>query len=375
MKNIFSIFAPSNQSIMTKKNRQNGQKRTKLFAVCGILVFVALCMASCNHQPKEKEGEITENKAWFAAEGLLDKELPPCDWAYISPDGSHVLYKTTFDTPLQEGCIGNVYVYDTKTRESKHVSSGGWLTCAAYSPKGDKIATFSNLSSRVDICDAKTCDDLCGFDIGWSVFPSPYVFSPDGEKVVFYANDTARIWDVASERELCVLDGSSDKVEGMVLDPYFSPDGKQIVASLGDRIMVWNSEDGKIIRSFEAMSFLPSFSPDGKRIVYASITSLDEDFQTNRIRIIDAVTGETALDIDLPEVTFACVVYSPNGKWIAVSCIEEGKILVYDAETGEFVMDIESERFVNTLSFSPDDRQMIYVSNDSVYVCNVRPTH
>lgn len=354
---------------MTKQNKQNGQKGTKYFALWGIMLFIALGIAGCNHKPKEKKGEITENEARFAvAEGLLDKELPTCEWAYISPDASHVVYKTAFDTPLQEGCIGSVYMYDVKTRESKHVFSGGWLTNAVYSPKGDKIATFSNLSSKVNICDAKTGDDLCGLDIDLSFSPSPYVFSPDGEKVVFYANDTARIWEVATKRELCVLDGSSDRVEGMLVDPSFSPDGKQIVASLGDKIMVWNSEDGKIIRSFEAMSFLPSFSPDGKRIVYASILSLDEDIQTNRIKIIDAVTGESALDIDLPEVTFGWVVFSPNGKWIAVSCIEEGKILIYDAETGGFLMEIKSEIFVNTLSFSPDDRQMIYVSNDSVYV-------
>jgi WD40 repeat protein len=57
-------------------------------------------------------------------------------------------------------------------------------------------------------------------------------FSSDGSRIVTASFDkTARIWDVATAKEIAVLRGH----EGYVLSAAFSPDGSRIVTASGDK--------------------------------------------------------------------------------------------------------------------------------------------
>jgi WD40 repeat protein len=65
-------------------------------------------------------------------------------------------------------------------------------------------------------------------------------FSPDGARIVTASSDnTARIWDAATAKEIAVLRGH----EGFVNSAAFSPDGARIVTASSDNTArIWDAQ-------------------------------------------------------------------------------------------------------------------------------------
>jgi WD40 repeat protein len=108
---------------------------------------------------------------------------------------------------------------------------------------------------------------------------------------------TARIWDVATSKEIMVLRnpiddaGYSDSGLGTIANMHsaaFSPDGSRIVTASNDATgRIWDAVTGKeiaVLHGHDASLNSAAFSPDGSRIVTAS--------DDNTARIWDAATGE-----------------------------------------------------------------------------------
>jgi WD40 repeat protein len=96
-------------------------------------------------------------------------------------------------------------------------------------------------------------------------------FSRDGSRIVTASGDkTARIWDVASAKEIAVLRGH----DAGVASAAFSPDGSRIVTASGDKTArIWDAATAKeiaVLRGHDDIVFSAAFSPDGSRIVTAS---------------------------------------------------------------------------------------------------------
>jgi hypothetical protein len=96
-------------------------------------------------------------------------------------------------------------------------------------------------------------------------------FSPDGSRIVTASWDnTARIWDSASAKEIAVLRGHG----GVVNSAAFSPDGSRIVTASDDNTArIWDAASAKeiaVLRGHEGIVRSAAFSPDGSRIVTAS---------------------------------------------------------------------------------------------------------
>jgi WD40 repeat protein len=69
-------------------------------------------------------------------------------------------------------------------------------------------------------------------------------FSPDGKRVVTASgDDTARLWDAESGKEIAVLKGHT----GPVSSAAFRPDGKRVVTASFDNARLWDAESGKEI--------------------------------------------------------------------------------------------------------------------------------
>jgi WD40 repeat protein len=83
-------------------------------------------------------------------------------------------------------------------------------------------------------------------------------------------DQTARIWDAATGKEIAVLRGH----DAAVRSAAFSPDGSRIVTASVDRTArIWDAATGKemlVLRGHEAAVTGAAFSPDGTRIVTAS---------------------------------------------------------------------------------------------------------
>jgi WD40 repeat protein len=99
-------------------------------------------------------------------------------------------------------------------------------------------------------------------------------FSPDGKLVVTAgADNTARVWDATTGKQLLVLKGHT----GALNAARFSPDGKFIItASADSTARIWDTASGQllaIVLGHNGPVSDANFSPDGKNILTAS-----EDF-------------------------------------------------------------------------------------------------
>ena len=97
-------------------------------------------------------------------------------------------------------------------------------------------------------------------------------FSPDGRRIVTASMDeTAKVWDAETGRELLTLKGHTRSVNSVA----FSPDSRRIVTGSSDETAkVWDAETGRELLSLtrhtgEVRSV--AFSPDGRRIATAGI--------------------------------------------------------------------------------------------------------
>ena len=96
-------------------------------------------------------------------------------------------------------------------------------------------------------------------------------FSPDGARVATASWDnTARLWDAATGKQLAVLKGHTETV----LSGCFSPDGSRVATtSLDNTVRLWDAESGKQVAILEGHKGLVrsvTFSPDGTGIATAS---------------------------------------------------------------------------------------------------------
>src|SRR5260370_1316558 len=112
-------------------------------------------------------------------------------------------------------------------------------------------------------------------------------FSPDGRTLVSVGGEgdikeggrknklgEAKLWDVATGKELASLEGHT----GPVSSAAFSPDGKQLATStpiLDGTVNVWDPATGKLRSSLQGQQSWGvrsvAFSPDGKVLAGANV--------------------------------------------------------------------------------------------------------
>lgn len=98
-------------------------------------------------------------------------------------------------------------------------------------------------------------------------------FSPDGRRVLTLdSTHHARVWDVASERELGSFDAQAPAYPGRQA-ASFSPDGALAIAVDREDVVIWDVSLGQeigVLGGHEDWIETVAFSPDGRRIVTAS---------------------------------------------------------------------------------------------------------
>jgi WD40 repeat protein len=144
-------------------------------------------------------------------------------------------------------------------------------------------------------------------------------FSPDGSRIVAaYDDNTARIWDSGTGKQITVLRGHNNNVTSAV----FSPDGSRIVTASTDKtVCIWDAtKEIEILRGHHGIVWSASFSPDGSRIVTAS--------GDKTARIWDTARKEfTVLRGHDDKVTSAA--FSPDGSRI-VTASEDNTARIWD---------------------------------------------
>ena len=179
----------------------------------------------------------------------------------------------------------------------------GEASCAAFSPKGSRIAVCG--SDGVRILDAANGKVLRLLEEKEKYGVSSVAFAPDSRTLIEGTGDwedNASIWDVESGKRLHTLHGHAK----VVLAVAYSPDGKHVITGGQDgTARIWNVATGaqeRVLRLDSASPFESvTYSADGAQIITGHMDG--------SVAIWNNVTG--ALVVTL--------VASPDGEWVAIT--------------------------------------------------------
>lgn len=241
----------------------------------------------------------------------------------------------------------------------------------------DQIAVLSTENRNLGFIDHGTIEivDLLSQErISIFEFASGFDWSPDGERLVFYAfNQNTAAYEIYivnhDGTNLTKLD--PDLVgEAHREGPDWSPDGTKIAffqPEAGEHLIHIMDADGGNIH-FLVKGVWPSWSPDGSQIAFMRIVGFR------------AAGDIFSVDIDgsnvrqLTEGIYAGQpVWSPNGKFIAFYADndENGNngLYVYDVEAAqtEFIVPVSGWIPISAPSWSSDSSQIIFAQNGNLF--------
>jgi WD40 repeat protein len=261
------------------------------------------------------------------------------------------------------------------------------MTSAAFSPDGSRIVVVSNstaytwhvasgtlvtelrlLKDRDHLPDEQFTEKGGGGESGAAGHGHDHFsvesagISPDGSRIVTAGFDqTARVWDLSTGKEVVVLKGH----ESGVLSAKFNSDGSLIVTASYDRTArIWDAETGKQIAVLRGHAFgvlSANFSPDGSRIVTASGDCTACVWDTSKQA--GALRGEASI---------SCAAFSPDGSRIATGA-HDGTARLWDVVTGREIAVLPGDaelsgdadgwwREVISAAFSPNGSRIVTVT-------------
>jgi hypothetical protein len=222
--------------------------------------------------------------------------------------------------------------------------------------------------------------------------------SPDGRRVVSGgADNTVRVWDTRTGKEIKRLEGHTGRVWGVA----FSPDGRQVASgSFDGTVRVWDVATGREKRIGKHKDYVRSvaFSPTGQRLVSAGddrmvylweVVAADE-LQAFRghdhfvwsaaissngrhilsgsldktVRLWDVPTGKEIHKLTGHKDTVLAVAFSADGRR-GLSGSTDGTMKLWDLEKGEELRTFRGHKgYVHSVSLSPDGRRALSASSD-----------
>ena len=192
-------------------------------------------------------------------------------------------------------------------------------------------------------------------------------YSRDGKRLATASVDgSARLWDTETGKLLRSFEGHEGPVSGVAL----SPDG-MILATVGsdDRtVKLWEAGNGRLRLSLDKQASGISclaFSPDGKLLAGAIRDGAAQ------VCIWEAATGRSRRVISVP-INLWSVVFSPDGKTVAAgggrwwgSAEGRGWVRLFDLDTGNERHVLMGHREpVTSVAFSPDGKTLASTSWD-----------
>ena len=329
---------------------------------------------------------------WDIATGArkltLKGHAPPVHAVAFSPNGS-VLASGDSE--------GSVKLWDPQHQAYTQVA-GAWRGfCRAVSPDARTLAVLDSGDSsstvrRGDLLlvDAATGKSGATLKLGFTGrLPGDPVFSPDSSKIatISYADGRAalsppaavlsppsrsgvKVWDVATGRELCVL----ERRAGAVVSMAFSPDGGTLATgTFRGVVKLWDTRRGRetgtiptLLRGLEVIRRNPdgsvvskspasveamAFSPTGRLLATAMST----------VKLWNAASRKQAVVLTGPPCRHAkALAFSPDGKILAATG-RRGRIRLWDTATGRELI-FGGKGLVGagaSLAFSPDGRRLV----------------
>lgn len=159
---------------------------------------------------------------------------------------------------------------------------------------------------------------------------------------------TIQVFDISTEKELCRLPGSHNRIRSIA----FSPDNQTLTSGGEEEVVrLWSIETQEVIREFKGHKgrvFAVAFSPDGRLLASGGEDKL--------IRIWDVSTGEERNSLAGHRDWVTCLAFSPDGKHLA-SGGQDTTVGQWDVELGRSRGTLSAHSAtVEAVAFTPDSQ-------------------
>ncbi|MBK6431385.1 MAG: WD40 repeat domain-containing protein [Anaerolineae bacterium] len=150
-----------------------------------------------------------------------------------------------------------------------------------------------------------------------------------------------------------------DRHEGAIFGVDFSPDGHTIATAGADEtIRLWDIATGRqlqILQGHEYGVWAIRFSPDGRRLVSASLDGT--------ARVWDLQTGQMRARLPHGDIVWWAS-FNPDGRTIVTAC-DDGLVRIWNPTSGKLLRELRGHGArVMTANFSPDGAQIVTASGD-----------
>lgn len=296
-----------------------------------------------------------------------------------SPDGKILAINWNTEVWLQEAFTGRQL---TTLKGHKE-----YVTCIAFSPEGNSIATGS-ADKTARLWDVKTGENITTL-IGHKERVFAAVFSSDGKTIVTASSDeTVRLWDAHTGDHLRTIKGDTFGLKGF----RFVADGESLFTNCTDKtVRVWNTTTGENAITLRGDTYDIRYgvlSPDSKIVA----TSCDD----YTVRLWNINTGENTKVLRTSTATTSAVEFSPDGKTLAIATPSDKTPWLWDVDTGQHIKSFEphnegvsksiekyftklrppkknklSYDYVHTIRYSPTGDKILAIDYDTVLLWNV----
>lgn len=192
-------------------------------------------------------------EAWNAADGSQITALPPVGMVTAMAAGPGCLV-------ARGTAMGRAYVddYRRNTRVAQLVGHVRSILDVAFLPDGERVVTASDDgTARIwDIATGRELQVLRAHDSA----VERILITPDGRRIVTASADgTVRIWDASSGRELGSLPGSRETPRAIALDPT----GTRLMTTAPDGVRLWGLTNADVIASRQMAAVPVAAAPRG----------------------------------------------------------------------------------------------------------------
>jgi WD40 repeat protein/serine/threonine protein kinase len=279
-------------------------------------------------------GQDGTAKLWDASSGLLLRTFQAhagvVTCLHFDPRGERIVTTSGYPAIAAARIVGEsdrtARVFDVASGEllTTLLGHGGYLHDARFFRDGRRIVTASE-DGTARIWDAATGRELASLSTGDEVYCA--VPSPDGSHVLAGYRRGVRLWNTR--------DDSSLELEGHARRPVycasFRPDGAQVVTGSYDQTArIWDVETGKELITLRRNGHRIrhcAWTPDGERIVTSTELGRSHVWNARGPPGVPLLAGHTAAVTKL--------VFSPDGARLATSS-EDGTVRLWSmARPGE----------------------------------------
>jgi WD40 repeat protein len=223
-------------------------------------------------------------------------------------------------------------------------SSDRRLTCLAYEPRSDRLASGDGAGTVV-VRELGTADLVCRIDAHDEPV-SAVAFAEGGERLLTSSLDgTVRLWSLdAPERALETM-----RHDAAVTAMDVSPERGHVVIGCRDGTVVIRDTRGKILASLDGRDRIAGVGfLKGDRVFAAQSDGM--------LRVWDARTGATLSALRHPDGRVFSAACSPDGLHVATAG-EHGEVVLWQPSREEPLRVVEGhEGFVSCLAFSSDGK-------------------